>query len=154
MDTSSIVESPDRRTYSRQSADFKACVVVACRQPGVSIALVALVALTNGLNVNFLLRWIIETERVGTTAANREDAAATDVLTAAGSLLTLRRRADAGPTRRALRAQDCHRTLARTDKDRHARASIARQHMRVNGHALLINVGLNFGMLSRSKVCR
>lgn len=43
-----------RRTYSE---DFKAQVVAACLQPGVSIAGVAL---ANGLNANLLRRWVKE----------------------------------------------------------------------------------------------
>jgi transposase len=45
-----------RRTHSAQ---FKAQVVSACRQPGVSIAAVAL---ANGLNANLLRRWVVMTE--------------------------------------------------------------------------------------------
>jgi hypothetical protein len=47
MDTSAVVESAGRRTHRRHGADFKAQVIRACRQPGVSIAAVAL---ANGLN--------------------------------------------------------------------------------------------------------
>jgi transposase len=83
MDTSSIVEPPGRRTHRRHSADFKARVVGACRQAGVSIASVAL---ANGLNANLLRRWVVETERVGTMAAHREDASAADVAIAACQL--------------------------------------------------------------------
>ena len=62
MDTSVVVESPGRRTHRRHSAEFKTQVVRACRQPGVSIAAVAL---ANGLNANMLRRWVVEGERVG-----------------------------------------------------------------------------------------
>ena len=62
MDTSVVVESPGRRTHRRHGAEFKAQVVMACRQPGVSIAAVAL---ANGLNANMLRRWVVEAERVG-----------------------------------------------------------------------------------------
>jgi transposase-like protein len=68
MDTSSIVEPSGRRTHRRHSADFKARVVAACRQPGVSIASVAL---ANGLNANLLRRWVVETERVSVMAPDR-----------------------------------------------------------------------------------
>ena len=61
MDTSVVVESPVRRTHRRHSAQFKAQVVLACRQPGVSIAAVAR---ANGLNANMLRRWVVEGERV------------------------------------------------------------------------------------------
>lgn len=46
-----------RRTHSRE---FKAKVVAACRQPGVSIAAVAL---ANQLNANLLRRWVVTQER-------------------------------------------------------------------------------------------
>lgn len=67
MDTSVVVESPGRRTYRRHGAKFKAQVVRACRQPGVSIAAVAL---ANGLNANMLRRSMVEAERVGTVAVS------------------------------------------------------------------------------------
>lgn len=52
-----LIKAPrgrQRRTYSE---DFKAQVVAACLQPGVSIAGVAL---ANGLNANLLRRWVKE----------------------------------------------------------------------------------------------
>jgi transposase len=58
-----------RRRRRKHSAEFKAKVVSACRQPGVSIAAVAL---TNGLNANLLRRWVVTEERA--QAANRVDA--------------------------------------------------------------------------------
>ena len=67
MDTSVVVESPGRRTHRRHGAEFKAQVVRACRQPGVSTAAVAL---ANGLNANMLRRWVVEAERVGTMAVS------------------------------------------------------------------------------------
>ena len=73
MDTSSIVEPSGRRTHRRHSADFKARVVAACRQRGVSIASVAL---ANGLNANLLRRWVVETERVSAMVPAREGTAA------------------------------------------------------------------------------
>jgi transposase len=48
-----------RRRRRTHSAQFKAKVVSACRQPGVSIAAVAL---ANGLNANLLRRWVVMTE--------------------------------------------------------------------------------------------
>ena len=41
------VELPDRRRRRRHSPEFRAAVIEACRQPGVSVAGVAL---ANGLN--------------------------------------------------------------------------------------------------------
>ncbi|HWW07993.1 transposase [Collimonas sp.] len=43
------------RTHRRYSAAFKAEVIAACLEPGVSIAAVAL---ANQLNANFLRRWV------------------------------------------------------------------------------------------------
>ena len=57
MDTSVVVELPGRRTHRRHSTEFKAQVIRACRQPGVSNAAVAL---ANGLNANMLRRWMRE----------------------------------------------------------------------------------------------
>ena len=45
------------RTRRRHSAQFKERVVRACRQPGVSMAAVAL---AHGLNANMLRRWVVE----------------------------------------------------------------------------------------------
>jgi transposase len=49
-----------RRRLRTHSAEFKAKVVSACRQPGVSIAAVAL---ANGLNANLLRRWVVTEEQ-------------------------------------------------------------------------------------------
>jgi len=53
-------EVPGRRRRRRHSDEFKARVVAQCRQPGVSIAGVAL---ANGLNANLLRRWVVESEQ-------------------------------------------------------------------------------------------
>ncbi len=55
MDTKTRVMLPARRTRRRHSAEFKAQVIAACLQPGVSIAAVAQ---ANGLNANFLRTWV------------------------------------------------------------------------------------------------
>ncbi len=46
-----------RRTRRTHAAEFKAQVIEACQQPGVSVAGVAL---ANGLNANYLRRWVKE----------------------------------------------------------------------------------------------
>ena len=51
------VKAPKRRERRRHSDEFKREVVAACRQPGVSMAAVAL---ANGLNANLLRRWVNE----------------------------------------------------------------------------------------------
>ena len=58
MDTSSVATG-GRRQRRRHSTEFKAAVVAACRQPGVSMAAIAL---ANGLNANMLRKWVIEAE--------------------------------------------------------------------------------------------
>jgi len=58
MDTSGI-ELPSRRTRRRHTPEFREQVVQACRQPGVSIAAVAL---ANGLNANMVRKWVIDAE--------------------------------------------------------------------------------------------
>ncbi|MDE2416609.1 MAG: transposase [Burkholderiales bacterium] len=54
MDQVSTVERPRRREYS---VEFKASVLERCRQPGASLAGVAL---SHGLNPNMVHRWIRE----------------------------------------------------------------------------------------------
>ena len=51
----------ERRRRRRHSAEFKAEAVAACRQPGVSIAAVAM---SRSVNANLLRRWVAEAERV------------------------------------------------------------------------------------------
>ena len=55
MDTKALVSAPGRRRSRRHSPEFKAQVIAACLQPGVSIAAVAQ---ANGLNANFLRTWV------------------------------------------------------------------------------------------------
>ena len=55
-----------RRRRRRHSAEFKAQVVQACRQPGVSLASVAL---ANGLNATMLHKWVAEAEKSGSSRA-------------------------------------------------------------------------------------
>lgn len=59
MDTN-IAQSPAGRQRRRHSPEFRASVIQACLQPGVSIAAVAL---ANGLNANMLRKWVIEAQR-------------------------------------------------------------------------------------------
>ena len=54
MDTN-VLAVPAPRRNRRHAPEFKARVIAACLQPGVSIAAVAL---TNGLNANFLRSWV------------------------------------------------------------------------------------------------
>lgn len=53
-------EAPGRRRRRIHSDEFKASVVQASQQPGVSLASVAL---ANGLNATMLRRWVVEAER-------------------------------------------------------------------------------------------
>jgi transposase-like protein len=54
MNTQEFTPAPSR-THRRYSAAFKAEVIAACLEPGVSISAVAL---ANQLNANFLRRWV------------------------------------------------------------------------------------------------
>lgn len=83
MNTSVVVESPGRRTHRRHGAEFKAQVIRACRQPGVSMASVAL---ANGLNANMLRRWVVEADRVGAVVVGGQGAVCVDAAPAARSL--------------------------------------------------------------------
>ena len=55
MDTKITVALAAPRSRRRHSPEFKAQVIAACQQPGVSIAAVAQ---ANGLNANFLRQWL------------------------------------------------------------------------------------------------
>lgn len=55
-----MVRAPARRQRRKHSAEFRASVIEACRQPGISMAAVAL---ANGLNANMLRKWVQEAER-------------------------------------------------------------------------------------------
>ncbi len=69
MDTNQIVSS-SRSRRRRHSAQFKASVIAACQQPGMSMAAIAL---ANGLNANMLRKWVTEAEH--RTEAGRLDEA-------------------------------------------------------------------------------
>lgn len=56
MDTK-VAKPAARRTRRTHAPEFKAQVIEACLQPGVSVAGVAL---ANGLNANYLRRWVKE----------------------------------------------------------------------------------------------
>ena len=58
MDTS-LALSQGRRRRRIHSAEFKAHIVAACSQPGVSSAAVAM---ANGINANLVRRWVKEAE--------------------------------------------------------------------------------------------
>lgn len=50
-----LVAKPANRKRRRHSEEFKRQVIEACMQPGVSVAAIAL---ANGLNANYLRRWV------------------------------------------------------------------------------------------------
>lgn len=50
-----LVKAAARRTRRRHDPEFKAQVIAACLQPGVSVAAIAL---ANGLNTNMLRKWV------------------------------------------------------------------------------------------------
>ncbi len=79
MDTTDIkqaVARPAKRSWRRHSDEFKAHVIAMARQPGMSMAAVAL---ANGLNANMLRRWVRQcegpSEKVVVPADRREPVA-------------------------------------------------------------------------------
>lgn len=60
MDTISNEVSAGRRRRRNHSVEFKARVVTACAQPGVSVAAVAM---AHGINANLARRWVVASER-------------------------------------------------------------------------------------------
>ena len=64
MNTLSVI--PPKRTRRRFSPEFKAGIVAQCRQPGVSVARIAL---DNDLNANLVRRWISQAREDGSTLA-------------------------------------------------------------------------------------
>lgn len=65
------IELPSSRTRRRHAPEFRERVVQACRQPGVSIAAVAL---ANGLNANMVRKWVIEAgARTGTPPVSKTE---------------------------------------------------------------------------------
>ena len=64
MDTITLSpHRPRRRSYSRE---FKAQIVAACKQPGISVAAIARM---HNMNDNILHRWLREDEQGGTDAS-------------------------------------------------------------------------------------
>ena len=59
MNTFTSVELPARRTRRRHAASFKASIVAACRQPGMSLSAVSL---ANGLNPNMVRKWVADAD--------------------------------------------------------------------------------------------
>jgi len=60
VNTNSNEVNAGRRRRRIHSAEFKARIVAACIQPGVSIAAIAM---ANGVNANLARRWVIASER-------------------------------------------------------------------------------------------
>ena len=69
MNTTDVKLGRSGRSRRRYSDDFKAQVIEACQQPGVSMASVAL---ANGLNANLLRRWVVEAESPESRSTVRE----------------------------------------------------------------------------------
>ncbi len=70
----SVIQLPGAgRRRGRYSDEFKRQVMVACKQPGVSTAAVAL---ANGLNANLLRRWISDSTLARKPGAARQPAKA------------------------------------------------------------------------------
>lgn len=64
MDSLSVITP--KRTRRRFSPEFKASIVAQCRQPGVSVARIAL---DNDLNANLVRRWVSQTRSGGAKLA-------------------------------------------------------------------------------------
>ena len=64
--------APSKRSWRRHSADFKARVIELARQPGTSVAAVAL---ANGLNANMLRRWVHGCEELESSSVHKDSAA-------------------------------------------------------------------------------
>jgi hypothetical protein len=67
MHTNDQTVSVARRRRRRYSREFKADVVAACQQPGISMASIAL---SRGLNANLLRRWFVEAEQTGSVSVS------------------------------------------------------------------------------------
>jgi transposase len=63
VDTS-VSSAAGRRRRRKHSAEFKAQLVQACEQPGMSSAAIAM---ANGINANLLRRWVNDAEQRGST---------------------------------------------------------------------------------------
>ena len=75
MDTSEIqFPSPGRRR-GRYTDEFKAQIIAACRQPGVSTSAVAL---ANGINANLVRRWIVQSDDSSTEPKSSLNASSTE----------------------------------------------------------------------------
>lgn len=61
-----LVVKPAQRRRRRHTEEFKRQVIEACLQPGVSVAAIAL---ANGLNANYLRRWVREHREVSGPSA-------------------------------------------------------------------------------------
>ncbi|MFT3859325.1 MAG: transposase [Aquabacterium sp.] len=55
----STLEAPARRRRRNHSPEFRASIIKACQQPGISVAAVAL---ANGINANMLRKWVRDAE--------------------------------------------------------------------------------------------
>ncbi|WP_440292442.1 IS66-like element accessory protein TnpA [Halopseudomonas sp. Lyrl_26] len=64
MDSLSVITP--KRTRRRFSPEFKASIVAQCRQPGVSVARIAL---DNELNANLVRRWVSQAREGGAPLA-------------------------------------------------------------------------------------
>jgi transposase len=74
MNTTLSQQAGTRRRRRRHSDEFKADLVAACTQPGISIAAVAM---ANGVNANLLRRWVNEVEMKASVDDDSAEAAVT-----------------------------------------------------------------------------
>lgn len=64
MDTLLLSDSGTRRRRRYHSPEFKARLIAACQQPGISMAAIAL---THQVNANLLRRWVREAEQAASS---------------------------------------------------------------------------------------
>ena len=74
MNTTLSQQAGTRQRRRRHSDEFKADLVAACTQPGISIAAVAM---ANGVNANLLRRWVTEVEMRASVDDDNPQAAVT-----------------------------------------------------------------------------
>lgn len=89
-----LVAKPAERRRRRHSEEFKRQVVEACLQPGVSVAAIAL---ANGLNANYLRRWVREHREV-TAVIERSEASCEIAIAGIPALVPLTVTAEPAPS--------------------------------------------------------
>ena len=106
---STLSVSPGRPKRRRFSRAFKARIVAACQQPGVSVSRIAL---DNGLNANMVRRWIKEAKQTASAFVPLPMPAAPMASTAAGCSIRIEIPHAGGPVVVEWPADQAHQCLA------------------------------------------